>query len=147
VGEKFMSITHGLLHQIAIAALTAVQEKVDRSQVNKLLEVLNAYDIDTLVVFMARQVAREEFGRCTSRHLVSIIETIVSEVKKHNIDVKVEVRKVLGYFKWFYEIFSELRSKALSEISKKYQGVLSCRESLASVKPEAYLELLKAALS
>jgi len=143
-----MSIAQSLLHQIAIAALTAVQEHVDKSQVNKLLEVLNAYDVETLVVFMSRQVAREEFGKCAARHLVSIIETIVTEARKHNLKTKDEVRRALGYFKWFYETFRALqKSRTLSEVSRKYQGVLSCRESLANVKPEAYLELLKAALS
>jgi hypothetical protein len=142
-----MSIAQDLLHQIAIAALTAVQEHVDKSQVNKLLEVLNAYDVETLVVFMSRQVAREEFGKCVARHLVSIIETIVTEAKKRNLNTKDEVRRALGYFKWLYETFRELKSRTLSEVSRKYQGVLSCRESLANVKPEAYLELLKAALS
>jgi RNase H-fold protein (predicted Holliday junction resolvase) len=154
-----MSIAQGLLHQIAIVALTAVQEHVDKSQVNKLLEVLNAYDVDTLIVFMTRQVARKErkkeeerrlFGRCTARHLISIIETIVSKAKEYNIDAKVEVRRALGYFKWFYEVFSEPEFRVLDKVLKKYEkyrNVVSCRESLADIRPEAYLELLKVALS
>lgn len=142
-----MSVAHEYLHHIAIAALTAVQGGVDKTQVNKLLEVLNAYDINTLVVFMSRQVTRKEFDKCTVRHLLSVIEEIVAETKKRNLDVKVEVRKALGYFKWFYEIFSIPRSEALSNVMKRYSGVLSCRESLSSIKPETYLELLKAALT
>ena len=147
-----MSTVQEPLHQIAIAALAAVQEKVDRSQVNKLLEVLNAYDIETLIVFMARQVARGEFGKCAAQYLISIIEAVASEARKRNADVKAEVRKALGYFKWFFEVFSGVGSKALSGVMENYQTILTCgdRESvekaLASVKPETYLELLKAVL-
>lgn len=132
------------LSQLAVAALTARREGVDKSQVNKLLEVLDAYDIDTLLVFIVRQTARKELGRCMSRHLITIIEDIIKSGSK---DVKSEVRKALGYFKWFFEIFSELGSPALQRIIReKYNDFTTCRESITNVKPDAYVELLESAI-
>jgi|GEM_PF-2647323 len=134
-----------LLSQLAIAAITAKHEGVDKSQVNKLLEILNAYDIDTLLVFIARQVAREEIGRCTSRHLITIIENIIQS--SSGKDIKNEVRRALGYFKWFFETFSELGSSTFQRIIReKYNEFITCRKSIVNVKPDAYIELLKNAL-
>jgi hypothetical protein len=125
------SFSH-FLSQLALTGLTARYERIDKSQINKLLEILNAYDVDTLLVYMARQVARGEIGRCTARHLMHVIENIMRESPA---DLKGEVRKALGYFKWFFEVFEALdktRHRDFVELAGKYTNFVTCRDSVSS---------------
>lgn len=90
-----MPLQSGLLDEIAKAACWACQEKVDKSQVNKLLEVLESTgSIDYVMVFIARQHGRREIRRNTSRTLINILSRLGS------IN---ESREALGIFKWLYE--------------------------------------------
>jgi len=139
------SFSH-FLSQLALTALTAKHEQVDRSQINKLIEVLNAYDVDTLLVYMARQVAREEIGRCTARHLMHVIESITRESPA---DLKGEVRKALGYFKWFFEVFdafAKIRPGDFKALAGKYTNFVTCRDSVSSAPANVYFDLLKSAV-
>jgi hypothetical protein len=136
------SFSH-FLSQLALTALTARYERVDRSQINKLIEVLNAYDVDTLLVYMARQVARGEIGRCTARHLMHVIESITRESPA---DLKGEVRKALGYFKWFFEVFDSMRPRDFEELARKYTNFAVCRDSVLSAPANVYFDLLKSAV-
>lgn len=124
-----------LLSQIAIAALTAKSERVDKAQVNKLLEVLNSHDIDTLLVYIARQVSRGEIGKCTGRYLVEILS-------RYKLSVE-EARMVLGYFKWLFESLEKLYIDKFRE----WSDFTNCKKALTDISEDAYLNIIIKALS
>lgn len=91
-----MSLSRELLDKIAKAACWACAERVDKSQVNKLLEVLESTGrIDYVMIFIARQCGRGEIKRNTSRELVGMLSDLGNDINK--------AREALGLFKWLYE--------------------------------------------
>ncbi|RLE81035.1 MAG: hypothetical protein DRJ52_05085, partial [Thermoprotei archaeon] len=102
----------------------AWRDGVRLAQVNKLLEMLESLqDTDRLLVFLAYQVARGQWGRgASARRLYDLLKDYKSIEK---------VREILTLFKWLYEICSRRRPRVRPP----------------SLKPEGFLkELLKSAL-
>ncbi len=88
-----------VLDEIAMAAhLALVNDGVERSQVNKLIEVLEStHNVDYLLAHIARQVGRGIWGRSKSHYSAS---KLFSLLKGRNVE---EARTILGMFKWLYE--------------------------------------------
>jgi len=92
------------LDMIAAAAFEATREGVRSSQVNKLLEMLESLgDVDRLLVFLAYQVAKGQWGRgMSARRLYNILKDYKSVEK---------AREILTLFKWLYEACSHRRPR------------------------------------
>ena len=91
-----MSLQQNILDMLARAACWARRERVDRSQVNKLLEVLESTrNVNYVIAFIARQKGRGQIGRNTSKELINVLNTI-----GNNVDL---AREALGIFKWLFE--------------------------------------------
>lgn len=96
-----------LLSAFAAAAVSARVGGVDKSQVNRLIEVVMQSDPDTLLVHIARQKARREIDPLTAKHLVMAIDMLSRHVSSE--EYKRELLRYLGYFKWFYESLERVR--------------------------------------
>ena len=91
------------LDAIAAAAFEASNEKVESSQVNKLLEMLESLkDINRLLAFLAYQVARKQWGRKSARRLYYILKEC-KDIEK--------AREALTLFKWLYEACSRRKPR------------------------------------
>ena len=117
-----------VLDELALAALQARQEGVERSQVNKLIEYLESTDSFTLILFLVRQVARGQWSRAgrhaySAARLVKVIRRLIEKVSSEN-ERKEVLRKVLGYFKWFYESY-DLNRRVVDELRKVYGQALN----------------------
>lgn len=122
------------INEIACAALHATYEGVESSQVNKLIEYLETTDTLTLAVYLSRQVARgywggrredirtEKKGSLSASKLISIISSITRDIKDEGKRKEV-LRKILGYFKWFYEISNSLlKGETQKSLRSKCEG-------------------------
>lgn len=99
----------------AKAAATARQERVDRAQVERLLEILELEESDEAAIavtqaFILRQAfaARAEFGRRTA----VILRDGLTKLK-----TKAKARKLLGLFKWMYDALDRARLDQLRSIN------------------------------
>jgi hypothetical protein len=72
-----------------------------------------------------------------------VIESITRESPA---DLKGEVRKALGYFKWFFEVFDNMRPRDFDELARKYTNFATCRDSVLSAPANVYFDLLKSAV-
>lgn len=108
-------------NEIAIAAIHARLEGVENSQVNRLIEYLDSTDIHTIILYLARQVQRgvwTETRPCLSApKLIKIIDSIGEKIKEEDKRKEV-VRKILGYFKWFYEVLGNVDRRVLDKYSR-----------------------------
>ena len=118
------------IDDIALAALQARNEYVEKSQVNKLLEYLEATDSFTVALYIARQVSRNYWGRggrsLSAARLLKIINDVRSNVQEESKRKEI-LRKVLGYFKWFFEVSNSLYDrdkKAFHALIQKYSQVI-----------------------
>jgi len=107
------------LDEIALSAIIARNEGVDKTQVSKLIEMLESVDSYTLQLHIVRQIARGEWSKSSGARLVNLIEKIRNELK-NEVNVKKALHQVLGYFKWFYESF---------EVNKNITNILRNRIS------------------
>jgi len=83
------------LDEIAAAACEAVIGKVDRTQVSRLLEVLEgAKDVNVVLAFLAKQTGRGQWNRRAATRLFKIL--------RESRDIE-EARAILGIFRWLYE--------------------------------------------
>ncbi|MEM1661244.1 MAG: hypothetical protein QXR17_08935 [Candidatus Bathyarchaeia archaeon] len=119
------------IDDIALAALQARNEDVEKTQVNKLLEYLEATDSFTVALYIARQVSRNYWGRggrsLSAARLLKIINDVMSNVQEESKRKEV-LRKVLGYFKWFFEVsdsFYYRNKTAFNNLIQKYSQVIN----------------------
>jgi len=112
-------ISPNLLDEIAFAAALSVIGKLDRAQVNKLIEVLEiTRDLDIVVAFLARQAARGEWPREAASRVYRILNNV------SNVD---EARLILGLYKWLFEAGSGLREKSyqIRQLVSSYRSIRS----------------------
>ena len=104
-----------VLDELALAAYAAVvSDGVDRSQVNKLIEVLESTrNTDYLLAYIARQVGRGMWGR--SYHSASKLYELL---KGKSVE---EARTILGLFKWLYEAGSN-KLRQLRQLRASFRG-------------------------
>ena len=97
------------LDELAAAAYEArTVDRVQRAQVNKLLEMLESlHDVNLLLVFLARQVNRREWGRNSASRLYKVL-------RGKNVD---EARRILGVFRWLYESVDPRRVSCLGRVA------------------------------
>jgi len=95
------------LDEIAAAAIeAAIYDRVEAAQISKLMELLESLkDIGLLTIFLARQVAREFWGKrgraYSARRLANLLQ-----------DKSIsEARVLLGTFRWLYEIVRAFRPR------------------------------------
>lgn len=121
------------LDEIALAALQARSENVERAQVSKLIEYLEATDSFTLVMYLTRQVARGFWGSggrsLSAARLFKVIKIVLDNVQDESKRKEV-LRKVLGYFKWFYEIADRAYAgresrESIQKLIQKYPSVFN----------------------
>jgi len=96
-----------VLGEIGAAAYEAATlERVDRTQVNKLIEILETTkSTDETLIFLARQVARGYWGR---RGMSSSARRLFNLLRGRELE---EARVILGLFKWIYEAVAESRPR------------------------------------
>jgi len=87
-----------ILDYAAVAAVIARRERVERTQISKLLEMFESNatreGIEILKMFILRQTQRREIGLHTAKVLLEALSKINDPEK---------VRNFLTYFKWLYE--------------------------------------------
>ena len=90
------------LDEIAAAAYEAAYfDRVKAAQVNGLLEALESLgDVDLLLGFLARQVARRAWGRGVSA------SRLYDVLRGRSVG---EARRILGVFRWLFEVASNRR--------------------------------------
>lgn len=122
------------LDELALAALAARKENVEKSQVSKLLEYLNLGAVDefTLMVYLVRQAARGAWSRSSrsrggspsASRLFKVLRNLTQRFSDEGTR-RDAVREALGYFKWFYESWDlDPQKRVLSRLSKKYDKVI-----------------------
>lgn len=101
--SSVLNLTLRDLDKVALAALAAlVSDNLEKSQVNKLIEVLEAtQSVECLLAHIARQVGRGIWGRT---HFSATI--LFNVLKGRGVD---GARSVLGMFKWLYEAGTKRR--------------------------------------
>lgn len=107
-----MTLSRKLLDKVAKTACWACVERVDRTQVNKLLEVLESTgSVDYIIAFIARQYGRRMIGRNASRGLIELLsdQSIRGDLGK--------AREALGLFKWLYEASYGRRLPPCNDVS------------------------------
>lgn len=104
ISSQIQSIVQKYLDEIALSAVIARSERVDKTQVSKLMEMVESVDSYTLQLYIVRQIARGEWSKNSGTRLVNLLERIRTELKDEE-NIKKALRQVLGYFKWFYESF------------------------------------------
>ena len=122
-----------LLDEIAFVASLSVVRKLDKSQVNKLLEVLEAsQDLDIVCTFLARQVARKEWPKESAARLFKILS---------GINTLEGARIALGIFKWLFEAGLGNRN-VVNNLMSKYKYVRSPQQVAPSNFYKQYLRVL-----
>jgi len=105
------------LNEIALAAYYAlVSDRVERSQVNKLIEVLESTrSVEYLLAHIARQVGRGIWGG--GRHLGA--SRLFSVLRGRDFR---EARTILGIFKWLYEAGERRQRDLQSRLGRIVRG-------------------------
>lgn len=107
------SVDKRVYDKLAYAAIKAIEGEVDRSQVNKLIEFLNqTNDIELTLIFLARQVARREWDPVSAKLLSEAIKETIKDVSTNYATNY--ARKILGIFKWLYEVAARADRRSLS---------------------------------
>jgi len=131
-----------VLDELALAAMQARQEGVDKSQVNKLLEYLEATDSFTLMLFLARQIARGQWSRrgyYSAVRLFKIIKSL-SDANADEARRKEVLRRALGYFKWFYESW-DLNRGVGNELQRRLgQALIQALRNPRQPAPQGFAE-------
>lgn len=113
------------LDELALTALVARWERVEKSQIGKLLEYLEATDEFTLLAYLVRQAARGAWSRRRPSPSASRLFRILRDLaQRFNDEVtrRDALRRALGYLKWFYESW-ELNRNVLNNLSRKYANL------------------------
>jgi len=130
------------LDEVALSALIARNEKVDKAQVSKLVEMVETVDSLTLQLYIARQVARGEWSRNSGVRIINVIENVRNSLKDEE-SVKQALRKLIGYFKWFYD---SLEASPLSKVMTSLRGQVQNLDQLAknpkAPAPQGFASLL-----
>jgi len=112
------SVDKRVYDKLAYAAIKAIEGRVDKSQVNKLIEFLNqTSDIELTLIFLARQVARGEWDPVSAKLLSEAIKETIKDVSTNYATNY--ARKILGIFKWFYEIAEVVPEADRRSLSKE----------------------------
>jgi len=122
-----------LLDEIAFAAALSVTTRLDKSQVNKLLEILEAsQDLNVVCAFLARQVARREWPRSSAVRVFKIL---------NSVNTLQEARIALGIFKWLFE--AGQHNYNVSKLMSRYKSIRSSQQA----PPSFYKQYLQTLLS
>jgi hypothetical protein len=80
--------------------------KIDKTQINNLLEIFKGDPEEAtmvLMLYVARQSARNEIPRNVAQQLVSDIYQIFNSFKNNKTELEEAIRKYLVLFKWVFE--------------------------------------------
>jgi hypothetical protein len=80
--------------------------KIDKTQINNLLEIFKGDPeeaTNVLMLYIARQSARNEIPRNVAQQLVSDIYQIFNSFKNNKTELEEAIRKYLVLFKWVFE--------------------------------------------
>ena len=106
-----------ILEYAATAAVNARSERVDRTQISKLMEVFESRPsregIEILKMFILRQVQRGEIKSRTAKTLIEALS---------KIDDPQLVREFLTYFRWIFEALEKCGPNLPR--STKYEDVI-----------------------
>jgi hypothetical protein len=83
-----------------------IDEKTHKTTINNLLETFKGDPIDAcqiLMLYIARQSARNEIDKLVARQLVSDIYQIFNSFKNNKTELEEAIRKYLVLFKWVFE--------------------------------------------
>ncbi|MEM0061892.1 MAG: hypothetical protein QXT53_06125 [Ignisphaera sp.] len=119
-----------VLDELALAAVAARVNPIkcengkcdylDRSQINKLIELNETVDGFTLLLYLVRQMSRKEWERVSGTRLYRVLNNLISNVRDIKEQQKV-LRIALSYFKWFFECW-ELNPQ--NDLRKQYSNYL-----------------------
>jgi len=133
------------LDEVALASLEAILEEVDKSQVDRLIEIYEVEKEKVLIMaFIARQVGRGHWGKPRS-YLTSIGRNKISCSAARLYKVlsqcrNDEVKIALGFFKWFYEAGKDRRS-ILRKLREEYK-ITNASQSAPSGFVNEYLKTI-----
>jgi hypothetical protein len=88
------------------ALSSRIDEKTHKTTINNLLETFKGDPIDAcqiLMLYIARQSARNEIDKLVARQLVSDIYQIFNSFKNNKTELEEAIRKYLVLFKWVFE--------------------------------------------
>ena len=108
--NKCTQLAEYVLNTAIRAGVQAVIERVDKSQVTKLLEIIwglsDSESIEVTILHILRQrkrnVTRHLIGKNTARYLIEGLMEIKKCIQEPK-QAKAEAVKFLGIFKWVYE--------------------------------------------
>ena len=104
--NKCTQLAEYVLNTAIRAGVQAVIERVDKSQVAKLLEIIwglsDDESIEVTILHILRQRKRNEIRRNTARYLIEGLMEIKKCIQEPK-QAKAEAVRFLGTFKWVYE--------------------------------------------